>query len=97
MQTYRSTAVKARLLGIPICAGLCIALVSASHALPANPQRPLAAQTCDAALARLAEAQIGSPLVPASSHAQLLRIAQADVVRLCDAGHVNRRDSVPPQ
>lgn len=63
---------------------LCIAIATPSLALPANPQRPLAEQTCEAALARLAEAQIGSPLVPVESHPQLLAIARADVARLCE-------------
>lgn len=64
-----------------------------AHALPANPERPLASQTCDVAQMRLAEAQTGSPLISADEQAQVLRVARADVVRLCGADQI---DGLPP-
>lgn len=79
-----------------VSAVLFAVIASASHAVPANPLRPLSAQTCEAALARLGEARIGSPLVPASSHPHLLAVARADVVRLCGAEYLNEHAPNPP-
>lgn len=52
-------------------------------AVPADPNRPLASQTCDVAQTRLEQAQDGSPLISADEQAQVLRTARADVIRLC--------------
>jgi len=51
--------------------------------LPQNPQRPFAAQTCGAALARLAEAEEGSPLISARERAQVLQKARHQAEKLC--------------
>lgn len=59
------------------------------HALPANPERPLAAQTCEAALMRLVEAQAGSALISAEEQTQILSVARADAVRLCGADQID--------
>lgn len=74
-------------------AALFSAVTSAAFAVPPAPDRPLAAQTCDVAMTRLAEAQAGSPLLSPDEQAQVLRVAQADVARLCDAG---QRDGLLP-
>lgn len=63
-----------------LLSGLC---APGALAMPTNPLRPLASETCDAALARLAEARIGSPLLPASELDDLVRVAEGHVVRLC--------------
>jgi len=57
--------------------------VSSAAALPPDPMRPLEAETCDAAQARLAEARSGSPLVSAQTNAEILLEAEAQVERLC--------------
>lgn len=67
-------------------AALLSAVASVAVAVPADPGRPLVAQTCSVAMTRLVEAQSGSPLLSADEQAQILRMARADVARLCDGG-----------
>lgn len=69
-----------------VSAALLSAVASAAFAVPAAPDRPLVAQTCAVAMTRLVEAQAGSPLISADEQAQILRMARADVARLCDGG-----------
>lgn len=62
---------------------MCAAAATPALAVPADPNRPLASQTCEVAQTRLEQAQDGSPLISAEEQAQVLRTARADVVRLC--------------
>ena len=64
-------------------------------AVPADPNRPLASQTCDVAQARLEQAQGGSPLISADEQAQVLRTARADVIRLCGVDAIEGRLPAP--
>lgn len=52
-------------------------------ALPPDPQRPFVAQDCPAALARLAEAEAGNPLISAPEMAEVVLSARAQAQRLC--------------
>jgi hypothetical protein len=66
------------------CAALALALLAAqAGAVPPDPERPLAEQTCAEALARLAEARQGSPLISPDEQAAVLARAEADSLRLC--------------
>ncbi|MBY4892750.1 hypothetical protein KUL25_08235 [Rhodobacteraceae bacterium N5(2021)] len=68
------------------------ALAGPALAVPADPNRPLAAQTCAEAQARLDEAREGSPLLSPEEQAEVLRTALADAERLC--GDVQRDGAV---
>lgn len=70
---------------VTLSATAVIAMVTAGAALavPADPARPLAMQTCAEAMTRLAEARVPSPLVSAEDQAVILQIAEADATRLC--------------
>lgn len=52
-------------------------------AMPADPERPLAVQTCTEAQARLTEAQVGSPLLSPDEQTQVLQQALTQAARLC--------------
>ncbi len=54
-------------------------------ALPPDPQRPFVAQDCPAALARLAEAEAGNPLISKPEMAEVVLRAKAQAKRLCPA------------
>lgn len=86
-----STATALAPFGCAAAAALLLSGLTApgAQAMPTNPLRPLASETCDEALARLAEARIGSPLLPASELDDVVRVAEGHVVRLCG------RDAVP--
>lgn len=51
--------------------------------VPRNPERPFNAKTCEEAMARLREAERGSPLVSKRRNTQLVAQAQAQVEKLC--------------
>lgn len=91
----RNQTVKRCVTAITI-ACFCAPVGLSVHALPANPECPLAAQTCEAALLRLAEAQAGSPLISAEEQVQILRVARADAVRLCGADQIDGRLHIDP-
>lgn len=65
-----------------------------AFALPPDPMRPLEAETCDVAQARLAEARLGSPLVSAETNAEIVVEAEARVERLCAPPSTNP-DPIP--
>lgn len=75
-------AIVIRLVYVGALSGL---LAGMAVAMPADPTRPLEAQSCSVAQARLTEARMGSPLLSADERAHVLRVALADVARLCDA------------
>ena len=80
-----------------VVAAVILALTSGSAlALPPDPQRPFTATDCDAALARLEEARLGSPLISASEGTQVLRAAQAQALRLCGSDHPDILSSDSP-
>lgn len=62
-------------------------------ALPPDPERAFVAETCDAALARLHEAEAGSPLISAVEMATVVSRAQAQAVRLCGPNYDKMTDS----
>lgn len=51
--------------------------------LPPNPERPNNAKTCAEAMARLLEAEQGSPLVSRQQNAEILEQARAVAAKLC--------------
>lgn len=61
----------------------CIFFSENAIALPANPQRPLESQTCDAAKIRLYEALGGSPLISKNEISETIFIARNWVDQLC--------------
>jgi len=64
----------------------------AAWALPPDPQRAFTAQSCDAALARLAEARTGSPLISAAELQDVQTQARQQAARLCGAGYDQMSD-----
>ena len=58
-------------------------------ALPPDPQRPFVAQDCPAALARLAEAEAGNPLISNTEMAEVVLKARAQAKRLCPASETH--------
>lgn len=52
-------------------------------AFPRNPERPMNATTCEEAMARLREAERGSPLVSAQTNREILAKARKIAIRLC--------------
>lgn len=80
-----------RMVAIGALALLC-ALPGPGHAVPADPDRPLAAQTCHEAQERLAEALQGSPLLSPEEQAAVVRVARSNVERLCETGTQEGRD-----
>jgi len=66
-------------------------------ALPPDPQRPFTAQDCPAALARLAEAEAGNPLISAPEMAEVVLCARAQVNRLCPPSEAHPTETGPVQ
>ena len=62
---------------------LYLVLAGPAMSLPPDPERPMNATTCAEAQARLHEAELGSPLVPAERNEELLAQAREIVARLC--------------
>lgn len=71
-----------RVIGVAVAAGV---MACGAMAVPPDPQRPLAEQSCPEALVRLAEARQGSPLIPPEERAAVLARAERDTLRLCGA------------
>lgn len=69
----------------PLCLALACLLADGAGAVPPDPQRPLAEQTCAAALDRLTEARSEGTLISPSERAAVLARAEADTLRLCGA------------
>jgi hypothetical protein len=67
-----------------VTAVVVLSLPEPAMALPPDPERPLAAQTCAEAQARLEEARLGSPLVSEESNLRIQQMAEAYVVSLCN-------------
>lgn len=75
-------------------AAACVALAAGlARALPADPQRPMAARDCPEALTRLAEARAGSPLISGEENAAVLIAALKQARRLCGEAAA---DQTPP-
>lgn len=64
-------------------------------ALPPDPQRPFVAQDCPAALARLAEAEAGNPLISNTEMAEVVLNARAQAKRLCPASETGPAETDP--
>ena len=60
-----------------------LAMTAQAAALPPNPHRPMDAKTCEEALDRVREHEIGSPLISEEENRRLLHEARQVAERLC--------------
>lgn len=68
---------------LTLVAGCAFLTLPAAATTPPNPERPLRAETCEAALERIRQAAGGSPLVSAEENRAILLAAVAQAERLC--------------